>query len=140
MSKVYYHAGLSRISKFYLPFGGLHMGGLGSALEAALRKRRKESEGFIYLHSVVVDDTLTVEQDDLGDAHSWALSWDRYSKTGIAGWNYVNLFEPDLKRSLCLFDLSVVREIRKVDIFTLDEAEDKLLAYETDNDWPSYLI
>lgn len=130
MSKIYYHAGLSRISKFYVPFGGLHMGGLGSALEAALRKRRKQSEGFIYLHSVVVEDSLTVEQDDLGDAHSWDLSWGRYSKTGIAGWNYVNLFEPDPKRSLCLFDLSVVREIRRVDVLTLDQAEENLIKYE----------
>lgn len=140
--RTYYHAGLSRIEKFYLPYGGLHMGGKGSALEAALRKLRKEPEGFVFLHEVLVDDEYVLPNDDLGDAHSWERSWDLMSSRlnfPLSGWEYKNLFEPDIRNSICLFRLEVIKSVKVSDIFTLDQAEDELVTYEDRNGWPQYV-
>ncbi len=142
-SKIYYHAGLSRISDFYIPYGGLHMGGQGSALEAGLRKLRQSGEGNLFLHKVLVNDQSLVEINDLGDSHSWQKSWDYSSQEANSihsGWIYTNNFEPDPKKSICIFDLKIINSIESCDILSLDEAEDKPISYEMKHCWPDYIL
>ncbi len=119
------------------------MGGIGSALEAGLRKLRKEGNGNLFLHKVMLDDSKLIDINDLGDAHSWEKSWEylnNKNKLGCAGWRYTNNFEPDPKKSICIFDLIVIKQIVSCDILCLDEAEDKLISYEIDNHWPDYIL
>lgn len=135
--KTYYHAGLDSIKEFYIPFGGLHMGGKGSALEAALRKLRSQEDdaklrGSIILHSVHVDDSNLLQGEDLGNALSWEKSWDnQLSPYGYFGWKYKNIFEPDTTDSICLFNLRCVGGIFSRIKLSLDEAELELERYES---------
>lgn len=128
----YYHAGLSRIEKFNINKGGLHMGGRYSALEAAARKVREmdyedKKEALIYLHSVSVDTSMITEETfDHGSTDHWEHSIKEWQKVGIHGAKYRNEFEPDMRKSIVLCSTQPIKSILKVEVLTLDEAEDIL--------------
>ena len=65
-----YHASTVEIDNFYIPYGGLHMGGKHSALEAALRKLRSPLNVVdactVYLHTLEVDVDNVLLCEDLG--------------------------------------------------------------------------
>lgn len=131
MTKKYYHAGLAKIEKFNINKGGLHLGGRYSALEAAARKVREmptevKKSAKIYLHSVLVDDSTFSEVFDCGHNDLWETYLQSWLKVGIKGMKYKNEFEPDIRKSIILCCTSPIKEISKVDILTLDEAEDIL--------------
>lgn len=131
MTKKYYHAGLVKIEKFNINKGGLHLGGRYSALEAAARKVREmptevKESAKIYLHSVLVDDSTFSEVFDCGHNDLWETYLQSWLKVGIKGMKYKNEFEPDIRKSIILCCTSPIKEISKVDVLTLDEAEDIL--------------
>lgn len=125
----YYHAGLSPITKFNINKGGLHMGGRYSALEAAARKVREmyqedKKTAKIYLHSVLVDDSLiTQETFDHGSADGWDQVITAWNRFGLKGARYRNEFEPDIRKSLILCCTTPIKEISGIKVLTLDEAE-----------------
>lgn len=131
MTKKYYHAGLAKIEKFNINKGGLHLGGRYSALEAAARKVREmptevKKSAKIYLHSVLVDDSTFSEVFDCGHNDLWETYLQSWLRVGIKGMKYKNEFEPDIRKSIILCCTTPIKEIYKVDILTLDEAEDIL--------------
>lgn len=127
-SRNYYHAGLSKIEKFNINKGGLHMGGRYSALEAAARKIREmhyedKKEARIYLHSVSVEDSRFAEVFDCGSNDLWEAYIQSWLKVGIEGMKYNNQFEPDMRKSIVLCSTNPIKEISRVEVLTLDEAE-----------------
>lgn len=135
MSRKYYHAGLSKIEKFNINKGGLHLGGRYSALEAAARKVREmptevKESAKIYLHSVLVDDSTFSEVFDCGHNDLWETYVQSWLKVGIRGMKYKNEFEPDIRKSIILCCTSPIKEISKIEVLTLDEAEDILETLE----------
>lgn len=122
---ILYHASTVRIEKFYIPFGGLHLGGLYSSLEAALRKLRSDSNAnndeTVYLHRCEVDLGRIVSMDDLGSDDEWRAVF----STDYDSVKYVNKFEPDVQASYMLWDASRV-QIVDVDPIHMDDAEDMI--------------
>jgi len=125
----YYHAGLSPITKFNINKGGLHMGGRYSALEAAARKVREmhsdeKKTAKIYLHSVSVDESeITNETWDAGSNAFWDVLIQEWQKVGLKGARYKNEFEPDFRKSIILCCTTPIKEISKIEVLTLDQAE-----------------
>lgn len=113
-----------KIDSFYIPYGGLHMGGMYSALEAALRKLRSDrnvdNNTTVYLHKVHLKSCDVVPVDDMGDDHSWRELYT--SGTGQV-FVYENKYEPDVSKSYVIWDTSLV-QIIEVDVMHMDEAEE----------------
>lgn len=122
---ILYHASTVKISEFYIPYGGLHLGGLYSSLEAALRKLRSNDcplyEETVYLHRVQVDLGRIACMDDLGGDQEWR---DVFS-TDYDSVQYVNKYEPDVEPSYMVWDASRVR-VLDVDPIHMDDAEDMI--------------
>lgn len=113
-----------KIDSFYIPYGGLHMGGMYSALEAALRKLRSDrnvdNNTTVYLHKVHLKSCDAVPVDDMGDDHSWRELY----TSGIGQvFVYENKYEPDVSKSYVIWDTSLV-QIIEVDVMHMDEAEE----------------
>lgn len=113
-----------KIDSFYIPYGGLHMGGMYSALEAALRKLRSDrnvdNNTTVYLHKVHLKSCDAVSVDDMGDDHSWRELY----TSGIGQvFVYENKYEPDVSKSYVIWDTSLV-QIIEVDVMHMDEAEE----------------
>lgn len=128
-SGIYYHASLVHIKQFHINYGGLHLGGHYSALEAAARKVRdmgssQRKAAQIYLHSVLVDNSLiTQETFDHGSAEGWEQAITAWKRFGLLGAHYTNEFEPDVRKSLILCCTSPIKSISSVQALTLDQAE-----------------
>lgn len=122
---ILYHASTVKISEFYIPYGGLHLGGIYSSLEAALRKLRSDScpldEDTVYLHTVKVNLGRTVCMDDLGGDQEWR---DVFS-TDYDSIKYVNKYEPDVEPSYMVWDASRVT-VLNVECIHMDKAEDMI--------------
>lgn len=120
---ILYHASTVPISSFYVPYGGIHLGGIGSSLEAALRKLRSDKNvlnaEMVYLHKVQVDLGRIVLMDDLGSDESWRAVF----STEYDSVKYVNKYEPDVVPSYMVWDAERVQVIERVDMH-MDEAED----------------
>lgn len=131
---ILYHASTVKIEKFYIPYGGLHVGGLHSALEAALRKIRNYDGPFeqhVYVHRLEVDTGRVFEYDDMGDDEGWRTVIARYGND-CDTIEYKNCFEPDVVNSFLIWDAKRVK-ILDVDILSHDEAEDKLNEFYEEN-------
>lgn len=131
---ILYHASTVRITEFYVPYGGLHVGGLHSALEAALRKVRQFDgceELQVFVHRVEVDTGRIMKHDDMGDDHGWWLSMNSV-KNECDCIEYQNKFEPDIVNSFVFWDASRIK-ILDVDVMSQDEAEDKLNEFYEEN-------
>lgn len=122
---ILYHASTVPISSFYIPYGGLHLGGMYSALEAALRKLRSDknvhNDEVVYLHRVQVDLGRIVLMDDLGGDEEWRGVF----STEYDSVQYVNSYEPDVVHSYMVWDTSRVQVI-DVDPIHMDDAEDTI--------------
>lgn len=122
---ILYHASTVKISEFYIPYGGLHLGGLYSSLEAALRKLRSDScpldEDTVYLHTVKVNLGRIAYMDDLGGDQEWR---DVFS-TDYDSVQYVNKYEPDVEPSYMVWDASRATVI-SVESIHMDKAEDMI--------------
>lgn len=122
---ILYHASTVKITEFYIPYGGLHLGGIYSSLEAALRKLRSDNcpldEDTVYLHTVKVDLGRTVCMDDLGGDQEWR---DVFS-TEYDSIQYKNKYEPDIEPSYMVWDASRAKVI-SVQSIHMDKAEDMI--------------
>ena len=123
---ILYHASTVKIDSFYIPYGGLHLGGMYSALEAALRKLRSDrnvdNSTTVYLHKVHLKVDTVLPVDDLGDDHSWRTMFSAVPDD-IQALEYVNKYEPDVSKSYVVWDTSLVKII-EVDVMHMDEAEE----------------
>lgn len=131
---ILYHASTVKIQEFYIPYGGLHVGGLHSALEAALRKVRSydgSDELEVFVHRLEVDTGRVMAYDDMGDDHGWRSAIVCYGKE-CDSIEYNNKFEPDVVNSFVLWDAKRVK-ILDVSIMSHDEAEDKLNEFYEEN-------
>lgn len=125
---ILYHASTVKIKDFYVPYGGIHMGGINSALEAALRKVRSYNgydELQIYLHRLEVDLGRSVMIDDMGDCAAWRSMINSCKKEGYNSVEYNNIYEPDIVNSYMLWEPERIK-ILTVDSMYQDEAEDKI--------------
>lgn len=122
-----YHCSTVEIESFYIPYGGLHLGGINSALEAALRKIRASDDGqYIYLHRVLLNIDNPYDVEDCGSNELWdGIIQYLTTKTDHDSIRYVNKFEPDMVPSYAVFDVSRV-QIKSCTKLHQDEAEDIL--------------
>ena len=131
---ILYHASTVRIEEFYIPYGGLHVGGLHSALEAALRKVRSYDGNDVlevFVHRLEVDTGRVMAYDDMGDDHGWRCTISCYGEE-CDSIEYINKFEPDVVNSFVIWDANRVK-ILDVDVMSHDEAEDKLNEFYEEN-------
>ncbi|EON8121465.1 hypothetical protein HI213_RS24255 [Escherichia coli] len=121
-----YHASTVKIDNFYIPYGGLHMGGKHSALEAALRKLRSPLNVVdactVYLHTLEVDVDNVLLSEDLGSDDEWRSLIENCTAQGYDAVQYKNDYEPDNVPSFMIWDTSKIRII-EVDAMHMDEAE-----------------
>lgn len=121
-----YHASPVKIENFYIPFGGLHLGGKNSALEAALRKLRSPlnvvDANTVHLHTCEVNVSKVYYSDDLGSDDSWRELIEYCQANGYDAVQYKNEFEPDAVPSYMIWDVSIIR-IVEVDPMHMDDAE-----------------
>jgi len=123
-----YHASTVTITDFYMPYGGLHLGGIRSALECGLRKVYKaREEGFnldgIVLHICKIKSQTFTDCEDMGSCDGWRslCESEEYDKV----FRYVNKWEPDTHPSFCTFNKDLV-EILDFRFISIDDAEDML--------------
>lgn len=126
-----FHASSVRIEKFHIPHGGLHFGGINSALEAALRKIRASRYdinplNYVYLHECTLNINTVYETDDLCGADDWAKEIE-FAKcsTNADAIKYWNKYEPDMVYSYLIWNSSLV-QIDNVSVIHEDKAEDML--------------
>lgn len=121
-----YHASTVKIDNFYIPYGGLHMGGKHSALEAALRKLRSPlnvvDADTVYLHTLEVDVDNVLLWTDMGSDDEWRGVIEYCELNGYDAVQYKNDYEPDTVPSYMIWDASKVR-IVEVDAMHMDDAE-----------------
>lgn len=133
---ILYHASTVKIDEFRIPYGGLHVGGLHSALEAALRKLRSDKNvddlQTVYVHKVHLNAPKTAYVEDLGDCQSWRKCIDSQPED-INALEYMNRYEPDVVSSYVVWDTSVL-EIVSVDVMHMDEAEDIINSFHEEYD------
>lgn len=129
---ILYHASTVKIDKFYIPYGGLHLGGVHSALEAALRKLRSPlnvvDADTVYLHKVQVELGTVQYSKDLGGDDSWRSLIEECQRFGFNSVQYKNEYEPDDIDSYMIWDTSRI-QIIEVDVMHMDEAEDMVDRY-----------
>lgn len=120
---ILYHASTVPITEFYIPYGGLHLGGVNSSLEAALRKLRSHlnvsNASVVYLHKCEVQLGRIVCTDDLGGDQDWR---DIFS-TEYDSVKYINKYEPDVDPSYMIWDASRIT-VLSTDSIYIDDAED----------------
>lgn len=117
-----YHCSYKKIEKFNTK-NGVHFGGLASALEAGLRK--VDQDGVIYIHECLVNDDKYEIVDDAGCFENWENLRLEALRHNIFILKYKNKYEPDLKFSYLISDLSLI-ELVNIRTITAKEAE-KLL-------------
>lgn len=126
---IVYHSSTVRIREFYIPYGGLHVGGLYSSYEAALRKLRSDKNttdaDTVYVHKCEVDLGLCTEVTDAGGDESWRFVIRECNVLGFDSVRYKNIFEPDLTDSYMIWDASRIK-ILECDPIHMDNAEEIL--------------
>lgn len=124
-----YHCSTVCIEEFYIPYGGLHLGGMNSALEAGLRKIRgsASSESVLYMHEVQLNISNPHESEDCGSNDLWQgiIDWLQKS-TDYDCIKYNNKYEPDLVPSWTVFNTSSIHCIVDSYPIHMDDAEDIL--------------
>lgn len=126
---IVYHASTVKIDKFYIPYGGLHLGGVHSALEAALRKLRSPNNvvdaDTVYLHKCRVNLGRITSTNDAGGDESWREIIDECKVLGFDSVQYKNEYEPDVIPSFMIWNPEQI-EILEVDVMHMDDAEMKI--------------
>lgn len=123
---ILYHASTVKIDKFYIPYGGLHLGGINSALEAALRKLRSPlnvvDANTVYLHKCRVDLGRIQYSKDLGGDEAWRTLIEECKRFDFHSVEYKNEYEFDIQNSFMIWDTARI-EILEVDSIHMDDAE-----------------
>ena len=130
-----YHASTVQIDKFYVPYGGIHVGGIHSALEASLRKIRAYNgidDIYIHLHVLEVDTGRSEMHHDEGDCASWRKLINTYKDTDVGSVEYKNKYEPDVCNSFMLWEPERIIILETIK-YIQDEAEDILNAFYEKN-------
>ncbi|AFC21503.1 hypothetical protein GAP32_055 [Cronobacter phage vB_CsaM_GAP32] len=129
---IVFHASTVKINDFYIPYGGLHFGGMHSALECALRKLYQGKEaGYdidtIHIHRCELTGSKYYESDDLGSDVGWRKLYNNLTKNNVDFQivKYINKYEPDVLPSYCVFDTSMVK-ILDHSTMHIDRVEDIL--------------
>lgn len=132
---IVYHASTVKIEKFYIPYGGLHFGGIYSALECAMRHiYRGREKGIdistIHIHRCELTGSTIYESDDLGGDHDWHKLNDNLFNLGIKYdiIKYINRYEPDTTSSYCIFRDNLVK-ILDYSTMHMDNVEDMLRGF-----------
>lgn len=129
---ILYHASTVKIEQFYIPYGGLHLGGINSALEAALRKLRSPlnvvNADMVYLHKCIVDLGRITRVNDLGGDEAWRTLIEECRCLDFNSVQYKNEFEPDSVDSFMIWDTTRIKII-SVDVIHIDDAEDMVNEY-----------
>jgi hypothetical protein len=127
-----YHASTVKIESFHIPYGGLHFGGIYSAIIAALRHYYSNdlSTEILHIHCCEVDINNPVLVDDQGSAEQWENEFKSVRGDAL---EYNNKFEPDTENSFCIFDAGKVLKIEHSTMH-IDVAEDMLDKFETYSD------
>lgn len=131
---ILYHASTVKIEEFYIPYGGLHIGGRHSALEAALRKVRGYNGTDVlevFIHRLEVDTGRVMLYSDVGSDYNWRMAIQCYGDD-CDSIEYYNKYEPDITNSYLIWDAMRVK-ILDVEVMSHDEAEDKLNEFYEEN-------
>ena len=101
------HASPCRFDKFEMRLGGLHFGGIQSAVVAVNRHllRNKNHSGTFYLYKVKIKSHNVVSTQDAGEAHDWE---DEANFLKAEVLKYVNRYEPDVTPSYAVFNTSCI--------------------------------
>lgn len=141
---IVFHASTVSINEFYMPYGGLHFGGMMSAIQCSLRHLYEEREkgsiiDTIYIHRCFIDDVHMYDGTDAGNNIGWQKQYIQAQQedTRYNCIKYTNQYEPDILPSYCLFDLSKV-QILDCSTMHMDTAEDILCGIYTDEYRYSY--
>ena len=127
-----FHASTVEIKEFYIPYGGLHLGGMMSAIECALRKLYAgRDEGLnidkIYIHRCSITPGIEYDSQDMGSDVGWKrlnITLTRMAED-FDYIKYINKYEPDILPSYCFFDTSRI-QILDCSTMHMDVAEDIL--------------
>lgn len=123
---ILYHASTVKIDQFYIPYGGLHIGGIHSALEAALRKLISPlnvvNADMVYLHKCSVDLGRIQYSKDLGGDDAWRTLIEECQRFGFESVEYKNEYEFDIQTSFMIWDTTRI-QLLDVDPIHRDEAE-----------------
>lgn len=129
---IVFHASTVHIEEFYIPYGGLHVGGYQSAIECALRKLY-EGRGkghyidHIHIHQCELISTNPYESFDEGSDEGWRKLHNVLLRDNVIfdSIKYINEYEPDIMPSFCLFDTTNIK-ILDHSTMHMDIAEDIL--------------
>lgn len=126
---IVYHASTVQIKDFYIPYGGLHVGGLHSSLEAALRKLRSvrnvHNADTVFLHTCEVQLGKTTVTDDVGGDEAWREIIAECKVLGFDSVQYFNEYEPDSTDSFMIWDETKIK-VLKCESIHMDDAEEIL--------------
>lgn len=129
---IVFHASTVKIEEFYIPYGGLHVGGYQSAIECALRKLYTARDNgnmieHIHIHRCVLDDLISYDGYDAGNNIGWQKMFNRalVENPNYNSIKYINEYEPDIMPSFCLFDTTNIK-ILDHSTMHMDIAEDIL--------------
>lgn len=129
---IVFHAGTVKIEKFYIPYGGLHFGGMHSAIECALRhihygRLKGHDIDTIHIHRCELLSTSFYESEDMGGDSAWKKLNDELFDLDVDFdfIKYINKHEPDVVPSYCTFRTGLVKIIDHSTMH-MDVAEDIL--------------
>ncbi len=117
---IVFHASTVKIDEFYVPYGGLHLGGMHSAVDCALEKLKQERRRTrdlemdrIYIHRCVIEHGVEVEARDMGSDAGWKRLYYKLLNEDIEYdyIRYINEYEPDVVPSYCFFSTDKIKII-----------------------------
>lgn len=135
---IVFHASTVPIDEFYILYGGLHFGGVHSAIKCALQKLYEgRSEGHdienIYIHKCFLTGTKFHESKDMGSDSGWRS----LNNTLIQQMSdfeiikYINEYELDVVPSYCVFNTRYIKLLECSEMH-MDTAEDILCGKNND--------
>lgn len=111
-----------RFSEFIMQAGGLHFGGIESALIAVQRHLELNNACKFYLYTVLLDVTSAVDVNDQGCSELWDEEH-YYSSSNVL--RYTNVFEPSSSKSYAVFDCNLLNiesvQQKNIKDFDLDQ-------------------
>lgn len=122
-TKILYHASPYLFELFEMRRGGLHFGGLESAVQAVARHIDGCTDEF-YLYTVKLDTSAVQDVFDCGGADDWEIE---KTITNCKVMSYKNQYEPCKDKSYVVFCLS------KIEI--VDVISESILNYQHINYW-----
>lgn len=113
---IVFHAGTVKIEEFYIPYGGLHVGGYQSAIRCALRKLYEERSNnnkieHIHLHTCQLVDLIYYDGEDAGNNIGWQKMFNTalLENPNYNSIKYINKYEPDIMPSYSIFSTKNIK-------------------------------